>query len=174
MKLEREGGLLSEYPPGTRPMRHLFPLRNRIISGLADAIIIIEAKEKSGSLITADLALEQGKDVYAVPGRLEDPLSAGCNNLIRQGSGIALFPEQILEEMGITPKSAEQNRKCRKIALEKAEDIVYSCLGLQAKNPEELSLESGLTLAEVLRTLTGLELKGYAKEIYKNNYIRVL
>lgn len=174
MKLEREGGLLSEYPPGTRPMRHLFPLRNRIISGLADAIIIIEAKEKSGSLITADLALEQGKDVYAVPGRLEDPLSAGCNNLIRQGSGIALFPEQILEEMGITPKSAEQNRKCRKIALEKAEDIVYSCLGLQAKNPEELSLESGLTLTEVLRTLTGLELKGYAKEIYKNNYIRVL
>lgn len=174
MRLEREGGLLSEYPPGTRPMRHLFPLRNRLISGLADAVIIIEAKAKSGSLITADLALEQGKDVYALPGRLQDPLSAGCNNLIYQGAGIALSPEQILEEMGITPKSKEQNRKSGKIALEKAEDIVYSCLGLQAKNPEEMSLETGLLPVEILRILTSLELKGYVKEIYKNNYIRVL
>ncbi len=149
-------------------------MRNRIISGMSDIVIVVEAREKSGSLITADLALEQGKDVYAVPGRLEDPLSAGCNNLIRQGSGIALFPEQILEEMGITPKFGEQNRKCRKIALEKAEDIVYSCLGLQAKNPEELSAEAKLPLVEVLRILTSLELQGYAKEIYKNNYIRVL
>lgn len=174
MRLEREGGLLSEYPPGTRPLRHFFPLRNRLISGLADAVIIIEAKAKSGSLITADLALEQGKDVYAVPGRLEDPLSAGCNNLIHQGAGIALSPEQILEEMGINFKIGMQNGRTGKIALEKAEDIVYSCLGLQAKNPEELSLESGCPLVEVLRTLTSLELKGYAKEIYKNNYIRVL
>ena len=94
--------------------------------------------------------------------------------LIYQGAGIALSPEQILEEMGITPKSKEQNRKSGKIALEKAEDIVYSCLGLQAKNPEEMSLETGLLPVEILRILTSLELKGYVKEIYKNNYIRVL
>lgn len=174
MRLEREGGLLSEYPPGTRPMRHLFPLRNRLISGLSDRVIIIEAKAKSGSLITADLALEQGKDVYAVPGRIEDPLSAGCNNLIRQGAAIALSPEQILEELGINPRSGSENGERGKIALEKAENIVYSCLGLQARNPEELSRAAGLPLTEVLRSLTGLELKGYAKEIYKNNYIRAL
>lgn len=174
MRLEREGGLLSEYPPGTRPLRHLFPQRNRIISGLCDGVLIIEAKAKSGSLITADLALEQGRDVYAVPGRLEDPLSVGCNNLILQGAGIALSPAQILEEMGITPKFVGKNQGSGKIALEKAEDIVYSCLGLQAKNPEELSAEAKLPLVEVLRILTSLELLGYAKEIYKNNYIRVL
>ena len=79
-----------------------------------------------------------------------------------------------MEEMGITPKSKEQNRKSGKIALEKAEDIVYSCLGLQAKNPEEMSLETGLLPVEILRILTSLELKGYVKDIYKNNFIRVL
>ena len=178
MRMEQEGGLLSENPPGVRPMRHLFPLRNRIISGLSDVVLIIEAKAKSGSLITADLALEQGRDVYAVPGRLDDPLSAGCNNLIYQGAGIATSPEQILEEMGINGRLESLNGKKNKIHekndLEKAENMVYSCLGLQPQNPEELCRETSLPLVEVLRILTGLELKGYTKEVYKNNYIRVL
>ena len=178
MQLEREGGLLSESPPGIRPMRHLFPLRNRIISGLADLVLIIEAKAKSGSLITADLALEQGRDVYAVPGRLGDPLSAGCNNLICQGAGIALSPEQILDEIGINRKLKNSNKKGseehEKNDLEKAENMVYSCLGLQPQNPEELCIATTFPLVEVMRILTVLELKGYAKEIYKNNYIRVL
>ncbi|MCI8375451.1 MAG: DNA-protecting protein DprA [Lachnospiraceae bacterium] len=174
MRLEQEGGLLSESPPGTRPLRHLFPLRNRIISGLSDAVLIIEAKEKSGSLITADLALEQGRDVYVVPGRLLDPLSAGCNSLICQGAGIALSPEQILEEMGIISNISSHKSKYKKIDLEKAEDIVYSCLGLQSQNLEELCEKTGITATEALRILTSLELKGYAKEIYKNNYIRAL
>lgn len=178
MRLEQEGGLLSESPPGIRPMRHLFPFRNRIISGLSDVVLIIEAKAKSGSLITADLALEQGRDVYAVPGRLKDPLSAGCNNLICQGAGIAISPEQILEEMGINGKikgaNGIQNKEHEKKDLEKAENMVYSCLGLQPQNPEELCIRTALPLIDVLRILTGLELKGYAKEVYKNNYIRVL
>ena len=174
MRLEKEGGLLSESPPGTRPLRHLFPLRNRIISGLSDAVLIIEAKEKSGSLITADLALEQGRDVYAVPGRLADSLSVGCNRLISQGAGIALSPEQILEEMGIISKILSNQEGKGKIDLEKAENIVYSCLGLQAQNLEELCERAGVSAVEALRILTSLELKGYAKEIYKNNYIRVL
>ena len=174
MRLEQQGGLLSESPPGIRPMRHLFPLRNRIISGLADMVLIIEAKAKSGSLITADLALEQGRDVYAVPGRLEDSLSTGCNNLIHQGAGIALSPEQILEELGINGKLKKQIKKHEKNDLEMAENIVYSCLGLQAQGPEELCIRTKLPLIEVLRILTSLELKGYAKEVYKNNFIRVL
>ena len=89
----------SEYPPGTPPRAGLFPQRNRIISGLSDLILVIEAREKSGTLITVDMALEQGKEVRAVPGRITDELSRGCNRLIWQGAAPALSPEQLLEEL---------------------------------------------------------------------------
>ena len=78
-KLKVTGGILSEYPPGTSAIARNFPARNRIVSGLADAIIVVEAREKSGTLITVDMALEQGREVYAVPGRITDSLSVGCN-----------------------------------------------------------------------------------------------
>ena len=95
------GGVLSEFEPGTQPVPWHFPIRNRIISGLSDLVLVVEARKKSGALITADYALEQGKSVYAVPGRLDDPLSEGCNRLIAQGAAPACEPEQLLEEMGI-------------------------------------------------------------------------
>ena len=87
--------------PGTKPMQMNFPMRNRIISGLSDAVIITEAREKSGSLITGDLALEQGKEVFAVPGRINDTLSAGCNQLIRMGAAICLGPEDVIQFFGM-------------------------------------------------------------------------
>lgn len=93
------GGICSEYPPGTEPRGVLFPPRNRIISGLCDAVLVVEAREKSGTLITVDMALEQGREVYALPGRATDPLSGGCNRLIRQGAGLVLAPEELLEEL---------------------------------------------------------------------------
>ena len=86
--LEQGGGILSEYPPGTPPLSWHFPARNRIISGLSDVVLVMEAGEKSGSLITVDMALEQGRDVYALPGPVNSTLSDGCNRLIRQGAGI--------------------------------------------------------------------------------------
>ena len=98
-RLAKAGGILSEYPPGTRPRSGLFPQRNRIISGLADAVVVIEAREKSGTFITVDMALEQGREVFAVPGRVTDRLSSGCNRLIRQGAGMALSPDDVLEEL---------------------------------------------------------------------------
>lgn len=100
MCMER-GGILSTYLPGTPPTPNLFPPRNRIISGLSDGILIIEAREKSGTIITADLALEQGKDVFVIPGRVTDRLSDGCNSLIRQGASLIQSPEQLLEELHI-------------------------------------------------------------------------
>ncbi len=95
----RHGAVISEYPPGTAPKAGLFPQRNRIISGLSDLILVIEAREKSGTLITVDMALEQGREVRAVPGRITDELSRGCNRLIWQGAAPALSPAQLLEEM---------------------------------------------------------------------------
>ena len=95
--LIQKGGILSEYAPGTQPEARLFPPRNRIISGLSDLVFVLEARKKSGTLITVDMALEQGREVYALPGRVSDSLSDGCNRLIRQGAGVATCPEDLLE-----------------------------------------------------------------------------
>ena len=103
-KLKESGCILSEYPPGTLPHSRLFPPRNRIISALSDAVLVVEAKENSGSLITAGFALEQGKMVFAIPGAVTDALSTGCLKLIYDGAGIAYSPEFILEDLGISPK----------------------------------------------------------------------
>lgn len=98
-QIQVQGGILSAYPPGTAPRPQNFPPRNRIVSGLADVVVVIEARQKSGTLITVDMALEQGKEVYVVPGRITDRLSDGCNGLLKQGAGILLSPEMFLEEV---------------------------------------------------------------------------
>lgn len=99
-RLTEEGCLLSEYPPATEPEARLFPPRNRIISGLSDLVLVTEARESSGTLITVDMALEQGKDVFAVPGRITDTCSRGCNRLIGNGAGAALSVAQLMSELG--------------------------------------------------------------------------
>lgn len=98
-KLSQTGAVISSYPLGTPALGRNFPPRNRIVSGFADAVVVIEARIKSGTLITVDMALEQGREVYVVPGRVTDTLSQGCNSLIRQGAGILLDPEEFLEEI---------------------------------------------------------------------------
>lgn len=98
-KMAMQGGVLSEYVPGTEPKASLFPPRNRIISGLADVVVVVEAKEKSGTLITVDMALEQGKEVYVIPGRVTDPLSAGCNRLMKQGAGVLHRLDEFVEDV---------------------------------------------------------------------------
>lgn len=98
-RLSEQGTIISKYPPGTPPRPMNFPARNRIVSGLADAVVVIEARCRSGTLITVDMALEQGKEVFVVPGRVTDRLSDGCNRLIKQGAAIMLSPEELLEEL---------------------------------------------------------------------------
>ena len=99
VRLQEKGGILSEYPCGTPAIKHHFPARNRLIAGLSDVVTVIEARSHSGSLITARQALDQGRDVYALPGRVEDTLSAGCNTLISDGAGIILSPEEFVREI---------------------------------------------------------------------------
>lgn len=166
------GGVLSEYPPGTPPLPMLFPMRNRLISGLSRAVLVVEAREKSGSLITANLALEQGKEVFAVPGRICDSLSQGCNRLLQQGAGMVLSAEELLESLGMKAERKAPMREKNKKSLESSEELVYSCLGLQAQHIEEISRRCGLPLIQVMRLLISLELKGYACEIRKNYYSR--
>ncbi len=95
--LQIQGGVLSEFPPGTKPEARHFPMRNRIISGLSDLILVIEAKERSGTRITVNMALEQGKEVYAVPGRITDELSRGCNRMILEGAGVVADIDDLAE-----------------------------------------------------------------------------
>lgn len=94
-----KGGILSSYPPGTMPMSKLFPPRNRIVSGLADVLVVIEARQKSGTAITVEMALEQGRDIYAVPGRVTDRLSDGCNKMIKEGAHVFLSPQDFVEDL---------------------------------------------------------------------------
>ena len=98
-ELVNSGGILSSYPPGTQPLKQFFPLRNRIVSGLADVLVVIEARQKSGTSITVEMALEQGKDIYAVPGRVTDRLSDGCNKMLREGAHVFLSPHDFLQEL---------------------------------------------------------------------------
>jgi len=115
-RLQQLGGVLSEYPPGMQPIAKLFPPRNRIISGLSDLVLVIEARKRSGTLITVDMALEQGREVYALPGRVSDALSDGCNRLIRQGAGPATCPQDILEYFFGTGSEEEGIKGERKAA----------------------------------------------------------
>ncbi len=190
-KICERGGLISEFPPDTPPIARNFPIRNRIISGLSDILLVIEAGEKSGTGITVTRALEQGKDIYALPGRIYDSLSAGCNRLICQGAGIALSPGEfmknledryakLLEKAKINGKF-DENKHCIQHTdrnkkninmLEKSEKVVYSGLDLYPKDLENIALETGMHISEILEILIKLELKGYIREEGKNHYIR--
>ncbi len=167
------GGILSEYLPGTNPQPFLFPLRNRIISALSDVLVVVEAREKSGSLITADFALEQGKDVYAVPGRYLDPLSAGCNHLIEQGAGIFVGMDSFLKGTGIV---SERKRKHdpEPPALSDTAQQVYDSLDLTVKHIDEIAASCNLDFLSVLDALTTLKKQKLVQETFQNYFCRTL
>ncbi len=175
--IPEHGGVISEYPPGSEPLRYHFPNRNRLISGISDAVVVVEARERSGSLITADLALDQGKEVYAVPGRYTDVLSYGCNRLIEQGAGIVLSPENLLENLAVclnlkrVRRADEDDRKARvSEGLDEDEKKVYAALKFEARGIDELAGETGLTLLQAMRALLSLQLKDHAVEVTKNRF----
>ena len=170
--LQERGGLISEKPLGMHPLPQYFPARNRIISGLCDVVLVMEAKERSGSLITADQALEQGKEVYALPGPVNSELSKGCNQLIKQGAGILITPLELIEELKISGTVKMKNKLKKQIKLESAENIVYSCLGLYPKNVNQLIEETNMKLSELMNHLVSLEIKGHIREISKNYYVK--
>lgn len=169
-RMLQEGGIISEYLPGTQPLPRQFPARNRLISILADVVVVVEAKRKSGSLITADFALEQGRDIYAIPGRLDDGLSEGCNELIRQGAGIVVSVDELLLELGLFPEMQSLEKEKTKNVLEKEELLVYSCFDLHTKNIEELIQITGMSVPQIADILIRLQEKGMIEEYFKNHY----
>lgn len=171
--MKQNGGLLSEYVPGTSPLPLFFPRRNRIISALSDVVVVVEAREKSGSLITADFALEQGKDIYALPGRITDPLNAGCNRLIAQGAGIICSVGDFFREIGAYQETSVKKNVSAKVPLEKDAARVYSVLDLQPRNIEYLIEKTGLEVDRLCDILIGLENVSMIKEVFKNHYIKL-
>ncbi len=167
------GGILSEQPPGFPPLARMFPVRNRIISALSDLVLVVEAKKRSGSLITADFACEQGRDIFAVPGRLEDELSSGCNELISQGAGIAVSPMRLLEVLGKRQTKAPEEEKLTENILARRENMVYSCLSLQSKSLENLCRETGLSISETIEAVMTLQLRGLIRESGRNQYTKI-
>ena len=172
-QLCKTGGIISEYPPGSKPLAWHFPQRNRIISGLSDKVVVIEAKEKSGSLITVKWALEQGKDIMAVPGQINEKLSSGCNRLIKAGAGIITSAEDIVEELKYVVFNSEKHINIEEKPLEKDLTLVYSELGLQPKNIYELMENTGLEYGVLVERLLQLQLMGLAEQPAENYYIRL-
>lgn len=169
----KRGGIISEYLPGTKPLAWHFPQRNRIISGLSDRVVVVEAKEKSGSLITVEWALEQGKDVMAVPGRIGEKLSSGCNRLIRSGAGIITSIEDILQEFTMKAFDCKREYAVEEKTLEKDLTLLYSELRLQPKNVYELMEDTGLKYEIVVEALLKLQLMGLAEQPSENYYSKV-
>ena len=183
-RLLADGGICSEYPPGTEPKAFLFPPRNRIISGLCDAVLVVEAREKSGTLITVDMALEQGRDVYALPGRATDPLSGGCNRLIRQGAGMVTTPELFLEEFleGAAGKGGERTEPVqgRLIFLEGIGRELWEVLDVNPLPTQELlhryeeKYGKTITLPILFRELLELCAGGYAGQVGGSYFMRIM
>ena len=164
------GGLISEFPPGSRPEGWHFPQRNRLISGLSDLVAVIEARKRSGSLITAEYALDQGKEVFALPGMVTDPLSEGCHQLIQSGAGLLASPENILEILAPDRKIELKSSKEIEMGLVFVEKKVYSGLDLRPRSLEEIARRSGLSVRETAQALVQLEIRGLIKRTEWNYY----
>lgn len=167
--MAERGGIISELPIGSKPLSWNFPRRNRIISGLSDLVIVVEAKKKSGSLITAGYALNQGIDVMAAPGRVTDTLSEGCNSLIKDGAYVFTDMEDIRDILKI--KNVKKNEILDKV-LEKDFEVVYSKTDLVPMSLQELEDKTGFDTGKILEILLKLQLDGLIYEPSKNYYAR--
>ncbi|HWT76099.1 MAG TPA: DNA-processing protein DprA [Mobilitalea sp.] len=171
MEMQKHGGIISEYAPGVQPFAGNFPMRNRIISGLCDGVLVIEAKEKSGSLITADMGLEQGKDIFALPGRATDRLSEGCNNLIKMGAKMVTSPKDILEDFLPGYHMSNESDKKADNSLMAGDKAVIDCLSLEPKHIEEIAILTKLPMDLLMEQLLLLELRGHVRQTMKNYYV---
>ena len=166
------GALISDYAPGTAPEGVNFPARNRIISGLSLAVVVTEAGQKSGALITATFAAEQGRDVFAVPGNITAPHSQGTNRLIRDGAYPLLDVQGVLEVLNLTIVN-EQRAARHAIPSDPVEAQLYQSLSQEPRHVDEIRLLTGMPIEKVSATLAMMELKGMVRQVGGMNYVAV-
>ena len=177
-EIVKNGALATEYPLGAKPMTYHFPHRNRIISGLSAATLVVEATKKSGSLITAKLALEQGRDVFAVPGSINSPLHRGCHALIKQGAKLVENVDDILEELHIlvpppSVRAAADDAENPSSGADGADDEVLRHIDFEPTTLDNISARSGLGADELMPALLDLELAGKVTTAAGGKYQRL-
>ncbi|MBO4485114.1 MAG: DNA-processing protein DprA [Lachnospiraceae bacterium] len=188
-----KGCVMSEYGPGVPPLKYHFPHRNRLISALSDGILVVEAAERSGTLITVDRGLEQGKEIYVIPGRIGDRMSAGCLQLIKQGARLVTDPAEIALDLAEIVNNRLQNETNREdisenskncansiklskksengnLGLARDEKVVYDLCRLDIRHFDALLQGSGLTVARLSEILYGLQAKGLIRQTVPNYY----
>jgi DNA processing protein len=174
-QIAESGAVVSEFPPGTRPEAWRFPARNRIISGLSLGTLVVQAPTDSGALITAKFAAEQGRDVFALPGNVDDIRNEGSHALIRDGAVLVTSAEHVLEFLGVT--GSEQTRPQLTFSFDSLtaeERLLVELLSLQPKHVDDIIQESNLPSPTVISTMTMLEMKGIVKRVPGNAYVRAL
>jgi len=165
----KQGALISEYPPGTRPRADNFPRRNRILSGLSLGVLVVEADESSGAMITARLALEQNREVFAIPGSILSPASRGTNRLVQEGAKLVRDYTDILEELNLMTVARQMEIK-EIIPASETEALLLKQLGAEPTHIDEVCRRSGLQISTVSSTLAMMELKGLIKQVGPMNY----
>ncbi len=170
LRIAQAGAVISEMPPGTKPKKGMFPQRNRLISGLALGTIVIEAAERSGALITARLAGEQGREVFALPGLVTAPNSGGCHQLIRDGAHLIRSPEDVLDALGPLVEGIEINpeqtvRHAAELQLNEQETCVLQSINLEPTDINSIVVSSGLPVPRVLSTLSVLEMRHLVRRV---------
>jgi DNA processing protein len=173
-EMAEKGCLVSEFPLGTLPLAENFPRRNRIISGLSRGVLVVEAAENSGSLITAQYALEHGRDVFAVPGNISFATSRGSNRLIKQGAKLVDCVEDILEELpgfgNVSGTADQQVPALRNFSLTPKEAAIYEVLARSPLHIDDIIAQTELTAGEVSSMLLHLELKGAVTPLPGTHY----
>ena len=159
------GCVISEFPPGTLPLKENFPRRNRLISGLSAGVLVVEAEQRSGTLITAEYALEQNREIFAIPGNVTSSHSSGTNTLIKKGAILVRNALDIAEELAPMLKGSIKLKDTVQTNLTGAEQELCHLLSSEPKQVDIISRESGLPTSSVLGILLGLELKGTVRQI---------
>ena len=183
-EIEERGAIITEFPLGTFPAPQNFPIRNRIIAGMARGVVVVEGAQYSGSLITARLAMESGREVFAVPGNVTQPVSFGPNQLIKQGAKLVTSWEDVVEELP-TPIRAQlvpvettdsaQRASLAEQNLEPAEKALYAMLEVDsARHVDDLVEHSGMSSSEVLSALFELEMKGLVQQLPGKQFLKVM
>lgn len=172
-RISSQGALLSEFPFGTMPLRKNFPRRNRIIAGLSLGLIVVEAQKRSGALISANLALEYGREVFAVPGRIDSKESEGTNALIQDGAKMVRSAIDVLEEFpGYFKMENLSPKKPSTEPMREDEEKVYRLLGKEPMEIDLIATRLNLSIPEILTILMGLEIKGLVKQLRGKRFIK--